>query len=202
MMTDSQRSPASPSALCERIDLGSDGGLGRLDALRTKLVSQGEMVSPAGRQRTIDVFGEPLTPRQVVERICSDVRSTGLAALLDYTRRIDGVNVSRENLFVTADALAAAHAAVGSEFLAAVKRIKQRVERFQQAVLVRDVEVPLPGGGILRQRYLPLDRIGVCVPGGAAAYPSTLLMTVVPAQVAGVRDRKTSTCWRHATSWA
>ncbi|MEI8226846.1 MAG: histidinol dehydrogenase [Planctomycetota bacterium] len=188
MITDSQRSPASPPALCERIDLGSDGGLGRLDALRTKLVSQGEMVSPAGRQRTIDVFGEPLTPRQVVERICSDVRSTGLAALLDYTRRIDGVNVSRENLFVTADSLAAAHAAVGSEFLAAVKRIRQRVERFQQAVLVRDVEVPLPGGGILRQRYLPLDRIGVCVPGGAAAYPSTLLMTVVPAQVAGVRE--------------
>ena len=188
MMTDSQRSADSPPALCERIDLGSDGGLGRLDALRTKLVSQGEMVSPAGRQRTIDVFGEPLTPRQVVERICSDVRSKGLTALLDYTRRIDGVNVSRENLFVTADALAAAHTAVGSEFLAAVKRIRQRVERFQQAVLVRDVEVPLPGGGILRQRYLPLDRIGVCVPGGAAAYPSTLLMTVVPAQVAGVRE--------------
>lgn len=187
-MTDSQRSPASPPALCERIDLGSDGGLGRLEALRNKLVSQGEMVSPAGRQRTIDVFGEPLTPRQVVERICSDVRSKGLAALLDYTRRIDGVNVSRDNLFVTSDALAAAHAAVGSEFLAAVKRIRQRVERFQQAVLVRDVEVPLPGGGILRQRYLPLDRIGVCVPGGAAAYPSTLLMTVVPAQVAGVRE--------------
>ena len=69
MTTDSQRSADSPPALCERIDLGSDGGLGRLDALRTKLVSQGEMVSPAGRQRTIDVFGEPLTPRQVVERL-------------------------------------------------------------------------------------------------------------------------------------
>jgi len=55
-------------------------------------------------------------------------------------------------------------------------------------VLIRDVEVKLPGGGVLRQRYLPLDRVGVCVPGGAAAYPSTLLMTVVPAQVAGVRE--------------
>jgi histidinol dehydrogenase len=50
------------------------------------------------------------------------------------------------------------------------------------------VEVSLEGGGTLRQRYLPLDRVGVCVPGGAAAYPSTLLMTVIPARVAGVRQ--------------
>jgi histidinol dehydrogenase len=174
--------------LCARIDLAAADGRERLDALRGTLMSQGEVVSPAGRQRTIDVFGEPLTPRQVVQRICGDVRSRGLDALLDYTRRIDGVVVSGDDLFVTAAALDAAHAAVGAEFLEAVRRIRRRVERFQQAVLTRDVEVPLPGGGVLRQRYLPLDRIGVCVPGGAAAYPSTLLMTVVPAQVAGVRE--------------
>jgi histidinol dehydrogenase len=89
---------------------------------------------------------------------------------------------------VPAAALTAAHAAVEPEFLAAVRRIRERVQRFQQAVLIRDVEVKLPGGGALRQRYLPLERVGVCVPGGAAAYPSTLLMTVVPAQVAGVRE--------------
>jgi histidinol dehydrogenase len=177
-----------PKTLCARIDLAAADGRERLDALRGTLMSQGEMVSPAGRQRTIDVFGEPLTPRQVVERICGDVRSRGLDALLDYTRRIDGVVVSRDDLFVTAAALDAAHAAVGAGFLEAVRRIRRRVERFQQAVLAHDVEVPLPGGGVLRQRYLPLDRIGVCVPGGAAAYPSTLLMTVVPAQVAGVRE--------------
>ena len=146
------------------------------------------MVSPAGRQRTIDVFGEPLTPRQVVERICGDVKSKGLAALLDYTRRIDNAAVTPESLFVDPAALAAAHAAAEPGFLAAVRRIKANVERFQEALLARDVEVPLPGGGFLRQRYLPLDRVGVCVPGGAAAYPSTLLMTVVPARVAGVKE--------------
>jgi len=173
---------------CERIDLNSADGRQRLDALRAKLSSQGELVSPAGRQRTIDVFGEPLTPRQVVERICGDVKSKGLAALLDYTRRIDGATVSRESLFVDAAALAAAHAAAEPGFLAAVRRIKANVERFQEALLARDVEVPLPGGGSLRQRYLPMNRVGVCVPGGAAAYPSTLLMTVVPARVAGVKE--------------
>jgi histidinol dehydrogenase len=181
--------PASSSRQsCERIDLNSADGRQRLDSLRAKLASQGEMVSPAGRQRTIDVFGEPLTPRQVVERICGDVKAKGLTALLDYTRRIDGATVSRESLFVDAAALAAAHAAVEPGFLAAVRRIKANVERFQEALLARDVEVPLPGGGCLRQRYLPMNRVGVCVPGGAAAYPSTLLMTVVPARVAGVKE--------------
>jgi histidinol dehydrogenase len=179
---------SSAQQLCERIDLAAPDGRTRLDALRGKLVSQGDVISPAGRQRTIDVFGEPLSPRQVVERICGDVRSRGLESLLDYTRRIDRADVSRETLFVSPAALAAAHREVEPEFLAAVRRIKDRVERFQRALLSRDVEVSLPGGGRLRQRYLPLDRVGVCVPGGAAAYPSTLLMTVVPAQVAGVRE--------------
>jgi len=174
--------------LCERIDLAAPDGRARLDALRNKLVSQGDVISPAGRQRTIDVFGEPLAPRQVVERICGDVRSRGLESLLDYTRRIDRADVSRDTLFVAPAALAAAHREVEPEFLAAVRRIRDRVERFQQAILSRDVEVPLTGGGRLRQRYLPLDRVGVCVPGGAAAYPSTLLMTVVPARVAGVPE--------------
>jgi histidinol dehydrogenase len=174
--------------LCERIDLSAADGRSRLDALRGKLVSQGDVISPAGRQKTIDVFGEPLAPRQVVERICTDVRTRGLEALVDYTRRIDGANVTAESLAVTPAALAEAHAAVEPGFLEAVRRIRSRVERFQRAVLARDVEVPLAGGGSLRQRYVPLDRVGVCVPGGAAAYPSTLLMTVVPAQVAGVRE--------------
>ena len=156
--------------------------------MRQALVSQGEMVSPAGRQRTIDVFGEPLTPRQVVERICTDVRAQGIDAVLDYTRRIDGAALTRDDLFVAPAALARAHAAVEPDFLATIRRIRSRIERFQQAVLARDVTVPLAGGGSLGQRYLPLDRAGICVPGGAAAYPSTLLMTVVPAQVAGVPE--------------
>jgi histidinol dehydrogenase len=180
--------PSAASPLCPRIDLASADGRARLDALRRTLASQGDLVSPAGRQRTIDVFGAPLTPRQVVEKICSDVREQGLAALLDYTRRIDRADVTADTLLVPAAALTAAHREVEPGFLDAVRRIRGRVERFQRAVLCHDVEVPLPGGGALRQRYLPLDRVGVCVPGGAAAYPSTLLMTVVPAQVAGVPE--------------
>jgi histidinol dehydrogenase len=179
---------ATPPPLCERIDLAGADGRARLDMLRGKLVSQGDVVSPAGRQKTIDVFGEPLSPRQVVERICADVRTEGIDALLDYTRRIDAAVVTPETLLVSPAALAAAHAAVERGFLEAVRRIADRVEQFQRSLLSRDVTVPLAGGGSLRQRYLPLDRAGVCVPGGAAAYPSTLLMTVVPARVAGVPE--------------
>jgi len=176
------------SPLCARIDLSAPDGRVRLDALRGKLVSQGDVVSPAGRQKTIDVFGEPLSPRRVVERICEDVRRDGLAALLDYSRRIDGADTIADTVIVSPTRMAEAHAAADPTFLATIRRIRDRVERFQRAVLSRDVEVTLPGGGSLRQRYVPLDRVGVCVPGGAAAYPSTLLMTVVPARVAGVRE--------------
>jgi histidinol dehydrogenase len=178
----------SAPALCARIDLTLPDGRARLEALRGKLVSQGDVISPAGRQKTIDVFGEPLSPKQVVERICADVAAKGLDALLDYTRRIDGITIPRDGLFVAPEALVTAHRQVGDEFLESVRRIRANVERFQRAILSRDVTVPLAGGGSLRQRYLPLDRVGVCVPGGAAAYPSTLLMTVVPAQVAGVGE--------------
>jgi histidinol dehydrogenase len=178
---------ASSATVCQLLDLTRAGDRDRLEALRRSLISQGDLVSEGGRQRTIAVFGEPLSPRQVVARICSAVRERGLAAVVEYSQRIDGAAADAP-LFVPPEALTAAHATVEPGFLAAVRRIRDRVERFQRALLPRDAAVPLPGGGLLRQRFLPLDRVGICVPGGAAAYPSTLLMTVVPARVAGVPE--------------
>jgi histidinol dehydrogenase len=65
--------------------------------------------------------------------------------------------------------------------------VRENIRTFQEGILQRDVRIERPGG-YLRQRYRPLDRAGLCVPGGAAAYPSTVLMTAVPAQVAGVKQ--------------
>ena len=62
-------------------------------ALRRELSPKGNVVSPEGKARTIAAFGEPLAPRQVVERICADVAARGLEAVLDYSRRIDGVTL-------------------------------------------------------------------------------------------------------------
>ena len=61
-----------------------------LNSLRDKLSPRGNIVSEAGRQRTIDLFGEPLSPQQVVDKICDDVRADGLAAVLEYSKKLDG----------------------------------------------------------------------------------------------------------------
>lgn len=173
------------------IDCRTADATALIDELRAKLSPRGDVVSEAGRQRTWELFGEALTPQQVVERICVDVKTRGLAALLHYTEKLDRKPLTRELLRTNADELAAAHAKASPEFLATLRHIRANVEEFQKAILIRDVGVrrPLGQGFVdLRQRYLPLRRVGVCVPGGAAAYPSTLLMTIVPAQVAGVKE--------------
>jgi len=157
-------------------------------ALRDKLSPNGDVVSAAGRQRTIDVFGEPLTPQQVAQRICRDVRNDGLSAVLNYTKSLDNVELDADSLRVSAAELQSAHAAADSEFLATIRRIRDNIFEFQQAILHSDVTLPTANGVSLCQRYTPLGRAGLCVPGGAAAYPSTVLMTAVPAQAAGVKQ--------------
>src|SRR5262245_59449947 len=171
----------------DRIDTRRDDVDAKLAALRARLSPAGNVVSEEGRRRTVEVFGEPLTPQQVVERICGDVRSRGLAAVLEYSKKLDRAALTAETIRVSAAELAAAHAAAGPQFLATVRRIRDNILEFQQAILHRDVEVKRPGVR-LAQRYLPLARVGICVPGGAAAYPSTVLMTAVPAQAAGVKE--------------
>ena len=171
-----------------RIDSRQDDLDACLTALRERLSPRGEVVSEAGRRRTIEVFGQPLSPREVVARICSDVRRQGLSAVLDYTRRLDGAEIQPHTLRVEPAELARAHAAAESEFLDTIRAVRERVLAFQRAVLPRDVRLELAGGGYLVQRYRPLARVGICVPGGAAAYPSTVLMTAVPAQAAGVEQ--------------
>ncbi len=173
------------------IDCTRESSAALIAALREKLSPRGDVVSESGRQRTIELFGQPLTPQQVVERICADVRHNGLAALLDYTKRLDRKDLTAADLRVSPDEFAAAHRAADPAYLDALRRIRANIVEFQRACLTEDVAIVRHDGPArieLRQRYLPLRRVGICVPGGAAAYPSTLLMTAVPAQTAGVRE--------------
>lgn len=172
----------------QRIDARTPGAQAAIDQLRQKLAPQGNVVSEAGRRKTIEVFGEPLTPTEVVERICQDVWEEGESAVLEYTSKLDGADLDEASLRVPAEELADAHAAADPEFVATVRRVRESILRFQTAILHSDAQIETPGGGYLRQRYLPLERVGICVPGGAAAYPSTVLMTAVPAQAAGVKE--------------
>ena len=171
----------------QRVD-ARQGSAEILKELRLKLSPQGDVVSPRGRALTEEVFGEALTPVEVVNKICQDVRETGTEALLKYNKALDKADLTTEQLRVPLGELEEAHSAADPALLDSVRRIRDNVAEFQQAILHSDVTVQ-PGPGVtLTQRYLPLNRIGVCVPGGAAAYPSTVLMTAVPAQVAGVKE--------------
>ena len=178
----------SPNTLrIQRIDSRRDDIRVAMGELRGRLSPRGDVVSREGRRRTIEIFGEPLSPIEVVRRICRDVDEKGLAAVLDYSARIDKAELTAETLRVSADELAQAHAQAKPEFLETVRRVRENIRRFQRAILHEDVRVEVDGGYLV-ERYRPLDRVGICVPGGAAAYPSTVLMTAVPAQVAGVPE--------------
>jgi histidinol dehydrogenase len=171
-----------------RIDARQPDSQAAIAQLRAKLAPGGNVVSESGRQKTLEVFGTPMAPPEVVERICSDVRIQGLEAVLKYTAQLDGVQLSATTLRVPTDDLTKAHANASPPFLETIRRIRENILRFQIAIVPRDVQVEAGHGGFLRQRYVPLDRVGICVPGGAAAYPSTVLMTAVPAQAAGVKQ--------------
>jgi len=181
----------SPAQSIAVINCHHENATTALDGLREKLSPRGNIVSEAGRQKTIKLFGEPLSPQQVVERICGDVRTRGLDALLEYTAKLDRKELTLETMRVTADELQAAHAVAHPDYLATIRRIRANVAEFQSALLNETVSVVRQNGDArveLRQRYLPLQRVGICIPGGVAAYPSTLLMTAVPAQTAGVNE--------------
>ena len=171
-----------------RIDCASEDAREAILGLRRQLSPRGDVVSPQGRARTMAAFGEPLTPVQVVERICADVQCRGLEAVLDYTARLDGVTLDPAAVRVAPAELKAAFRRADPAYLRSIRRVRDNVLAFQSGILHRDAVMHKGPGTELRLRYRPLRRVGVCIPGGAAAYPSSLLMTVVPAQAAGVEQ--------------
>src|SRR5688572_9535696 len=100
----------TPSLQMRVIDARRDDLGAALDELRQRLSPRGDLVSEAVRRRTVAVFGQARAPPQVVEQICREVREKGLAAMLDYSRRIDKAELTAQTLRVPAPDLAAAHA--------------------------------------------------------------------------------------------
>ena len=170
-----------------RIDARQEDGVAAIRAFLNRLSPDGEVVSDRGRQKTLEVFGEPLTPTQVVQRICHDVRTEGHAAALRYSSVFDGSPPQHE-FRVPIELIRQAHQNAEVSYLKTIRRIRDNILAFQRAILHRDQDFQPQTGIRLQQRYVPLRRIGICVPGGAAAYPSTVLMTAVPAMAAGVEQ--------------
>jgi histidinol dehydrogenase len=127
--------------------------------------------------------------REDVAAILKSVAERGDAALLEYTARFDRLSVADAGaLRVGPDALAAAARAVPPDLLESLRRAAEQIRVFHQRQAETGFVDLSPDGTLLGQRVLPLRRVGVYVPGGRAAYPSSVLMNVIPARVAGVDE--------------
>jgi histidinol dehydrogenase len=127
--------------------------------------------------------------RDVVAAILADVRARGDAALFDYTRRFDRIDFSRKTLAVTAGEIDRAVDDCDAATLAALTKAAERIEAFHRRQLPRDERYTDAVGVELGHRWTPIAAVGLYVPGGKAAYPSSVLMNALPARVAGVERR-------------
>ena len=122
-----------------------------------------------------------------VQRIVADVSRRGDSALIEYTQRLDGVKLTPERLRVSRAEVKAAYGRVDPETVVAIRGTAKNIERFHRKQVPREWLVELQPGIKAGQLVRPLESVGVYVPGGRARYPSSALMAIVPARVAGVR---------------
>lgn len=156
-----------------------------------KLIRREALLSIRGKgsraSLTKKTFGRDLTPEQAVDRIVEDVRKKGDQALFNYTRKFDGFAINAKNIRVTS-----------AEIKAALKNLKPAMKtaidltiRNVRAFHVKEKPARWFHNGpqvALGQRWTPVDRAGLYVPGGLASYPSSVIMNVIPAKVAGVQE--------------
>ena len=154
-----------------------------------KLLTRGSFqesfaASPRLTARIKQIFGEALSIQEVVNRVIGDVRDRGDKALLDYTERLDGVRLA--SLEVDRQEVAAAYELVDKKLVSALEFAARRIEDFHLACGHKVGLISIDKH--LGRQVLPLQRVGLYVPGGSAAYPSTVLMMAIPARVAGVEE--------------
>ena len=137
----------------------------------------------AVQERVEALFGEGVSALDAVRRILADVRQKGDAAAREYTQRIDGAEL--EALEVPKERWSAALDGLPTELAEALKTAAERVRAFHQASMPQAWHDQEQGYG---ETIVPLDRVGLYVPGGTAGYPSTVLMDAIPAKVAGVAE--------------
>lgn len=160
----------------------------QLEQLLTKPPFDQVILGEGAQARVRQTFGRDLSAAQVVDEIVAAVRRDGDEALIKLTRNIDGVALTPAQLEVTEAEFTAAFTQVDSETLAAIKQAVANVRRFHQEQLPKSWFTEREFGSLLGQKCIPLDRVGVYVPGGTASYPSSVIMNAIPAVVAGVKE--------------
>ena len=157
------------------IKTDSSQGKAAVSALR-EMLRKGELTADA---EAVDV-------RKIVRDIIADVEARRDVAAAEITSRLDRADVTPDTIRVPQEQILDAHRAADGEFLQLVGRASANIREYQESILITDPRPLRRAGRTLGVRYTPMARAGVYVPGGKAIYPSTVLMTVVPAQVAGV----------------
>jgi histidinol dehydrogenase len=123
-----------------------------------------------------------------VNHIIRDVEKRGDIALIEATKRFDGVSLNTGGIAVSKKQIDEAAGGFEDEFHRALDLSIKRVRKYHELAAVKDWMYSDDTGSTFGQKYTPLERVGIYIPGGKASYPSTLIMTVVPAMVAGVKE--------------
>jgi histidinol dehydrogenase len=153
--------------------------------LKKKAFDEVEL-SPRVAAGTEKMFGAKLTAAQVVDRIVTDIRREGDSKLFYYTKLLDGADLDSRSIAVSEAEFAEAEKAVDPGTMAAIRRAIANVRKFHEEQMPKTWLTPRAYGSFLGQKMTPVDSVGIYVPGGTAAYPSSVIMNAVPAMVAGV----------------
>ena len=123
---------------------------------------------------------------RAVDEVIANVRKNGDAALKEYTKRFDGVELT--SLQVTQEEIDDAWEAVDEDFRVTLQMAADNIRHFHENQVHRDFVLTDKPGIVMGQRYTPIEKVGVCVPRSPVAFPSTILMNVIPAKIAGVSE--------------
>ena len=159
-----------------------------IERLLTKAAFDEVELSPKVREANKKTFGKDLTAAELVRQIVGDVRHEGDAAVLRYTKLIDRVDFAPKDFLVSEAEYAAAEKEADPAVVVSLRKAAANVRKYHEEQKPNSWMTYREKGSILGQSLIPLDRVGIYVPGGTAAYPSSVIMNAVPASVAGVSE--------------
>ena len=157
-----------------------------ISALMRKKAFDQVVLSPRVQAGVTEMFGAPLTAAQVVDKIVEDVKNEGDKKLFYYTNLLDKAGVNKRNIRVSKKEFSEAEKLVDKSVMEAIRRAIANVWKFHKEQMPKSWLTNRAYGSMLGQKITPLDSVGLYVPGGTAAYPSSVIMNAVPAKVAGV----------------
>ena len=166
----------------------SDIGMDASERLLRKKAFDEITLNDRIRERNQEIFGEDLLPTELVHRIVQEVRYKGDAALFYYTKLLDSVDLTSDSLMVSEKEFQSAEHSTNPDVVASLKKAAANIFSYHEEQKQRSWITYRTHGSILGQTVLPLARVGIYVPGGTAAYPSSVLMNAIPALVAGVEE--------------